>query len=126
MNRMRLLDWRIVYLPKSRAARSLLFQMRCRARSGRAIQCAALLCICRRHTSALRSGPLRILVVGGSLGAAALNAIVPRALALLPRDALPSVVHQSGVQHLYALRAHYAAAGFSPDAENANIDLIPF
>src|SRR5260363_2229 len=76
--------------------------------------------------TAQRSGPLRILVVGGSLGAAALNAIVPRALALLPRDALPSVVHQSGVQHLYALRAHYAAAGFSPDAENANIDLIPF
>ncbi len=66
---------------------------------------------------AQRSGPLRILVVGGSLGAAALNEIVPQALALLARDALPSVVHQSGIQHLESLRAHYAAAGLLFDAK---------
>jgi UDP-N-acetylglucosamine--N-acetylmuramyl-(pentapeptide) pyrophosphoryl-undecaprenol N-acetylglucosamine transferase len=56
-----------------------------------------------------RQGPLRLLVVGGSLGAQALNEAVPRALALL--DERPIVVHQSGEKHLDALRAHYAAAG---------------
>ena len=56
-----------------------------------------------------RTGPLRILVVGGSLGAQALNENVPRALALLhPR---PLVVHQAGEKHLDALRQHYAEAG---------------
>ena len=58
-----------------------------------------------------RSGPLRVLVVGGSLGAAALNEIVPKALALLPPDARPRVTHQSGARHLDALRANFAAAG---------------
>ncbi|MHB1186173.1 undecaprenyldiphospho-muramoylpentapeptide beta-N-acetylglucosaminyltransferase [Thiobacillus sp.] len=61
------------------------------------------------------SGPLRLLVVGGSLGAQALNERVPQALALLPAEKRPQVVHQSGRQHLDALRAHYAAAGV--DAE---------
>jgi UDP-N-acetylglucosamine--N-acetylmuramyl-(pentapeptide) pyrophosphoryl-undecaprenol N-acetylglucosamine transferase len=56
-----------------------------------------------------RQGPLRILVVGGSLGAQALNDAVPKALALL--KARPQVVHQSGEKHLEALRANYAAAG---------------
>src|SRR3954463_15596243 len=56
-----------------------------------------------------RQGPLRLLIVGGSLGAQALNESVPRALALLePR---PHVVHQSGEKHLETLRANYAAAG---------------
>lgn len=58
-----------------------------------------------------RSGALRMLVVGGSLGAAALNDLLPRALALLPADKRPRVVHQSGRQHIDTLRANYAAAG---------------
>ena len=58
-----------------------------------------------------RTGPLRLLVVGGSLGASALNTLVPQALALLPADRRPQVVHQSGRQHLEMLRANYAAAG---------------
>lgn len=58
-----------------------------------------------------RSGPLRILIVGGSLGAKALNEVVPRALALLPAAARPIVTHQSGAQHADALRQAYAAAG---------------
>ncbi len=62
-----------------------------------------------------RSGPLRLLVVGGSLGAKALNAIVPQALALLPPDQRPSVVHQSGARQIDALRANYAAAGVSAE-----------
>ncbi|WP_137895442.1 undecaprenyldiphospho-muramoylpentapeptide beta-N-acetylglucosaminyltransferase [Ramlibacter sp. 2FC] len=58
-----------------------------------------------------RSGPLRLLVVGGSLGAKALNEIVPQALALLPEEHRPQVLHQSGAKQIDALRANYAAAG---------------
>jgi UDP-N-acetylglucosamine--N-acetylmuramyl-(pentapeptide) pyrophosphoryl-undecaprenol N-acetylglucosamine transferase len=49
-------------------------------------------------------------VVGGSLGAVALNETVPQALALLPRAARPIVTHQSGEKHIDALRAAYARA----------------
>jgi UDP-N-acetylglucosamine--N-acetylmuramyl-(pentapeptide) pyrophosphoryl-undecaprenol N-acetylglucosamine transferase len=56
-----------------------------------------------------RQGPLRILAVGGSLGAQALNEAVPKALALLSQPA--SVVHQSGEKHLQALRKNYSDAG---------------
>lgn len=58
-----------------------------------------------------RTGPLRVLVVGGSLGAKALNDIVPQALALLPEGKRPVVVHQSGAKQIDALRANYKAAG---------------
>jgi UDP-N-acetylglucosamine--N-acetylmuramyl-(pentapeptide) pyrophosphoryl-undecaprenol N-acetylglucosamine transferase len=60
---------------------------------------------------AARTGPLRVLVVGGSLGAKALNDIVPQALALLPEANRPVVVHQSGAKQIDALRANYQAAG---------------
>ncbi|MDP2680532.1 MAG: undecaprenyldiphospho-muramoylpentapeptide beta-N-acetylglucosaminyltransferase [Rhodoferax sp.] len=60
-----------------------------------------------------RSGPLKLLVVGGSLGAKALNDIVPQALALLPETSRPEVIHQSGAKQIDALRANYAAAGVS-------------
>jgi len=63
-----------------------------------------------------RDGPLRILVVGGSLGAAALNDIVPKALAQLPAEARPVVTHQSGAKHVDALRANYARAGVDANA----------
>ena len=56
-----------------------------------------------------RTGPFRILVVGGSLGAQALNEAVPKALALLPTPV--SVVHQSGEKHLQVLKQNYADAG---------------
>ena len=58
-----------------------------------------------------RSGPLRLLVVGGSLGAKALNDTVPQALALIPAGQRPQVIHQSGEKQIDALRANYAAAG---------------
>jgi len=58
-----------------------------------------------------RTGPLRILVVGGSLGAAALNDVVPKALALLPEATRPTVKHQAGVKQIDQLRANYTAAG---------------
>ena len=60
---------------------------------------------------AARSGPLKVLVVGGSLGAKALNDVVPQALALLPESERPQVIHQSGVRQIEALRANYQAAG---------------
>ena len=56
-----------------------------------------------------RKGKLRILVVGGSLGAQALNEAMPKALALLEEK--PIVVHQAGEKHIDQLRANYAAAG---------------
>ncbi|KVW96242.1 undecaprenyldiphospho-muramoylpentapeptide beta-N-acetylglucosaminyltransferase [Thiobacillus denitrificans] len=67
---------------------------------------------------AARTGPLRLLVVGGSLGAQALNERVPQALALLPADRRPQVVHQSGRLHLDALRANYAAAGVAAEVRD--------
>ena len=76
-----------------------------------------------------RSGPLRLLVVGGSLGAQALNDVVPRALALLSPAERPWVLHQSGAAQVERLRANYAAAGveaeltpFIDDAASAFAD----
>jgi UDP-N-acetylglucosamine--N-acetylmuramyl-(pentapeptide) pyrophosphoryl-undecaprenol N-acetylglucosamine transferase len=56
-------------------------------------------------------GPLRVLVVGGSLGAKVLNDCVPAALALIDANVRPVVTHQSGKKNIDALRAAYAAAG---------------
>jgi UDP-N-acetylglucosamine--N-acetylmuramyl-(pentapeptide) pyrophosphoryl-undecaprenol N-acetylglucosamine transferase len=58
-----------------------------------------------------RSGPLQLLVVGGSLGAKGLNEIVPKALALIAPDRRPTVLHQSGAKQIDELRANYQAAG---------------
>ncbi len=58
-----------------------------------------------------RSGPLQVLVIGGSLGAKALNDIVPQAMALIPQEQRPQVIHQSGAKQIDALRANYEAAG---------------
>jgi UDP-N-acetylglucosamine--N-acetylmuramyl-(pentapeptide) pyrophosphoryl-undecaprenol N-acetylglucosamine transferase len=58
-----------------------------------------------------RTGPLRVLVVGGSLGAKALNTVVPQALALIPEVLRPVVTHQSGEKQINELRNNYAAAG---------------
>jgi UDP-N-acetylglucosamine--N-acetylmuramyl-(pentapeptide) pyrophosphoryl-undecaprenol N-acetylglucosamine transferase len=60
---------------------------------------------------ATRTGPLRVLVVGGSLGAKALNTVVPQALALIPEALRPMVTHQSGEKQIDELRSNYAAAG---------------
>ena len=60
---------------------------------------------------AQRAGPLRVLVIGGSLGAQALNEAVPQALALMPADHRPLVTHQAGAAHVESLRERYRAAG---------------
>lgn len=66
-----------------------------------------------------REGPLRLLVVGGSLGAQVLNRTLPQALALLPPPQRPHVTHQAGATEVETVRAAYAAAGI--DAE-----VLPF
>ena len=60
---------------------------------------------------AARGGPLNLLVVGGSLGAQALNDAVPRTLTLLAPAERPRVTHQSGARQIEALHAAYANAG---------------
>jgi UDP-N-acetylglucosamine--N-acetylmuramyl-(pentapeptide) pyrophosphoryl-undecaprenol N-acetylglucosamine transferase len=91
----------------------------------------AMLAPGRRFTN--RSGPLNILVVGGSLGAKVLNDSVPAALALMPAGLRPTVTHQSGKKNIDALRAAYAQAGVAANvvdfiddmaAEYANADLV--
>jgi UDP-N-acetylglucosamine--N-acetylmuramyl-(pentapeptide) pyrophosphoryl-undecaprenol N-acetylglucosamine transferase len=66
-----------------------------------------------------RQGRMRILVVGGSLGASILNETVPKAIALLPEDERPEIVHQSGEKHLAALQQAYDQAG-------VKAHLVPF
>jgi UDP-N-acetylglucosamine--N-acetylmuramyl-(pentapeptide) pyrophosphoryl-undecaprenol N-acetylglucosamine transferase len=58
-----------------------------------------------------RTGPLKILVVGGSLGARGLNQVVPQALARIPAANRPRVLHQGGAKQIDELRAFYAEAG---------------
>ena len=66
-----------------------------------------------------RSGPLRLLVVGGSLGARVLNECLPQALALCPATERPQVTHQTGEANLGAVQAGYAAAA-------VQAELLPF
>lgn len=58
-----------------------------------------------------RTGPLKLLVVGGSLGARGLNTVVPQALARIAIEMRPQVLHQSGARQIDELRANYTAAG---------------
>ena len=64
-----------------------------------------------RERYASRSGRLKLLVIGGSLGAQALNTILPLALKRIPGEARPSVTHQAGARHLEVLKKNYAEAG---------------
>lgn len=66
-----------------------------------------------------RKGALRVLVVGGSLGARVLNEALPAALALMAPGERPLVTHQTGNAHHAAVQAAYDKAGV--DAE-----VLPF
>src|SRR5574340_1569486 len=86
------------------------------------------------HTRyAARSGRLSVLVLGGSLGARALNEAMPQALALLPEGVRPEVIHQTGKQHFSAVQELYRQAGVPADirpflddmaGSYANADLV--
>lgn len=58
-----------------------------------------------------RTGPMKVLVLGGSLGAKSLNEAVPQALALLDESQRPQVIHQCGQRHIEACQKNYADAG---------------
>lgn len=60
-------------------------------------------------------GALKIAVVGGSLGAQALNSVVPQALALIPEASRPQVIHQAGEKMIAQLQENYAQAGVNAD-----------
>ena len=59
---------------------------------------------------AARGGPLRLLVVGGSLGAQVLNDVVPKALGLMALSERPEVIHQAGETHIETLKSNYRKA----------------
>jgi UDP-N-acetylglucosamine--N-acetylmuramyl-(pentapeptide) pyrophosphoryl-undecaprenol N-acetylglucosamine transferase len=73
--------------------------------------------------SAARSGPLRLLVLGGSLGAAAINDMVPALLAALPAPLRPLVRHQCGDKHLTATLEAYRKAGITVGGD---VDIQPY
>ncbi|MFA7438512.1 undecaprenyldiphospho-muramoylpentapeptide beta-N-acetylglucosaminyltransferase [Castellaniella sp.] len=64
---------------------------------------------------ARRSGPLQVLVVGGSLGALRINQLVPEALVNMPPALRPRVRHQAGDAHVTAVREQYAQLGLDAD-----------
>jgi UDP-N-acetylglucosamine--N-acetylmuramyl-(pentapeptide) pyrophosphoryl-undecaprenol N-acetylglucosamine transferase len=64
-----------------------------------------------------REGQLRLLILGGSQGAQALNEVVPAALALLNREQRPLVRHQAGGEKLEITKAEYIAAGVEATVE---------
>ncbi|MFA6121349.1 MAG: undecaprenyldiphospho-muramoylpentapeptide beta-N-acetylglucosaminyltransferase [Sideroxydans sp.] len=62
-----------------------------------------------------RSGKLNVLVVGGSLGAQALNEALPKALALMSEAERPNVLHQTGKKHFEAVQKLYEQSGIGAD-----------
>ncbi|TDP80994.1 UDP-N-acetylglucosamine-N-acetylmuramylpentapeptide N-acetylglucosamine transferase [Aquabacterium commune] len=74
-----------------------------------------------------RNGPLKVLVVGGSLGARALNQALPLALARLfkdvPADRRLRITHQTGMANLADVKADYVKAGLDPASD---VELLPF
>lgn len=66
-----------------------------------------------------RSGPLRVMVVGGSLGARALNEALPNALAQLDLQQRPIVTHQTGQANYESVKKAYELVG-------VKVELLPF
>lgn len=64
---------------------------------------------------ATRTGPLRVLVIGGSQGAAKLNAAVPAALAMIDAPSRPQVLHQAGERHIASARESYQKHGVNAE-----------
>lgn len=70
-----------------------------------------------------RSGPLRLLVVGGSLGAQVLNQTLPKAMAFWRPEERPRLTHQTGQAHLASVEAAYREAGLEPGRD---VEVLPF
>jgi len=69
------------------------------------------------------SGPLRVLMVGGSLGAVTLNKVLPQALARIPVEQRPKVTHQTGMANFDDVKADYAALGLDTVRD---VEVVPF
>ena len=70
-----------------------------------------------------RTGPLRVLVVGGSLGAKVLNEALPQAMALLSPEQRPQLTHQTGMANFESVKADYAKQGIDT---SQGVELLPF
>lgn len=68
-----------------------------------------------RQRLAGRTGPIRVLVTGGSQGASILNQVVPAALEKLPASIALEVRHQGGAKRVDEAREAYAKAGVEAD-----------
>jgi UDP-N-acetylglucosamine--N-acetylmuramyl-(pentapeptide) pyrophosphoryl-undecaprenol N-acetylglucosamine transferase len=77
-----------------------------------------------RFTQRRDNNKLRLLVIGGSLGAVKLNEIIPLALAKIVPSERPEVIHQTGMKNIGAARACYNDAGVDAKVE-AFIDDMP-
>ena len=64
-----------------------------------------------------RSGVLNVLVVGGSLGAQAINECLPQALFCMPQEIEPKVIHQTGKKHFEDVNAMYNDAGIAAEVK---------
>ncbi len=64
-----------------------------------------------------RIGALRLLVLGGSLGAQPINQVVPAAIALLPENLRPEIIHQTGRAHTDAVNNLYREANVTAHVE---------
>jgi UDP-N-acetylglucosamine--N-acetylmuramyl-(pentapeptide) pyrophosphoryl-undecaprenol N-acetylglucosamine transferase len=83
--------------------------------TGNPIRKEVMHCALPAERFALREGPFKILVVGGSQGARALNTIVPQALALIPAANRPAVLHQAGSKLLPEMHDAYRSLGIQAD-----------
>jgi len=68
--------------------------------------------------------PLRLLIVGGSLGATKLNEVIPQALQKIDKDRRPEVIHQTGLKNIESAKSFYSEAGVEAKIE-AFIDDMP-
>lgn len=64
-----------------------------------------------------RTGPMRLLVLGGSLGARPINGAVPEAIAAMPAALRPEIRHQTGRLHASDVAAHYQQLGIAAQVE---------
>lgn len=62
-----------------------------------------------------REGPLKVLVVGGSLGAKPLNDLVPQAISLMTLEQRPFVIHQTGEKNFDEVKHSYTQLGIAAE-----------
>ena len=71
-----------------------------------------------------RTGPLHVLILGGSRGALAINKMIPQALAAIDSQHRPEILHQVGDKHLELTKSLYLEQGH--DIDSSAISIVPF